>query len=286
MRIRACHRGADRPFERDRRLELRCLPAGATIASAVATVTPVDRGGDGRFLETIRFDDPDKGWGATKRRNGAWVEVDLHARRRLAHVRGVDLESGALLVDLGGGFTAVDQHGGLGGDAPFQLQSDAQDLPGLVVAGLRITGTNGNGGSPDITQLRVASPPTNLTMAVEGQPAFWVHVGDLVDPATTPDFSVLLKDALGCAELDHDHHVIGLVMHSDSIARLDVTLDIEFSVTASATPAGVDRVSLPFAFGSVPEASRDTLAITVPTGAVAAPGGTAGRVQGAFEPSR
>ena len=283
MRILASHRGEDRPFERDRRLELRCIPVGATIESAIAVVTPVSTGVDGRFLESIGFAGSEGDWGAFKRTDPGWVEVDLHARRKLASVDGSNLDGAELLVDLGGGFTAVGENGGLGGDPTLELDDGAQDLPGLPATAVRVA--RGVSPDPDISLLRVASPPTNVTMAIEGGPTFWTGFGDLVDPATTPDFADLLQEALGGVPIEHDHYIVGFVVHSDSIARLDVTLMIDFVVTASATPEGVEQVALPFSFGSTPDTPVSP-SFSMPAGTIAAPGTTRGRVQGAFAPSK
>jgi hypothetical protein len=282
LRIQSSHLGASGPFERDRQLELRCIPVGATIRSAVATVTPISADAEGRFLEVIRFDGSDGDWGTFKRTKVGSLEVDLHARRKLASVDGENLVNAELLIDLGGGFTAVDEHGGVGGDPSFPLLHNAQDLPGLSAVGVRIDRA---GATPDISVLRVASPPANVTMAIEGGPTFWTHFGDLVDPETTPDFAGLLQEALVAAEVEHGHHAVRFVVHSDSIARLDIDLDIDFVVTAPATPEGIDQVSLPFAFGSTPEAAA-TPTISMAAGTKAVSGATSGRVQGAFAPSR
>jgi hypothetical protein len=283
LRIQTSHRGATRPFERDRQLALRCIPVGATIRSATATVAPVSADANGRFLETIGFAGSDGDWGAFKRTETDWVEVNLHARRKLASVDGTNLSSATLLVDLGGGFTSVDEHGGLGGDSSFPLQAGAQNLPGLTATGVRIDRVAAD---PDITVLGVTSPPTNVTMVIVGGPSFWTYFGDLVDRVTTPDFAPLLQEALAAAPVEHGHHVVGFLVHSDSIARLDVCLDIDLVVTASAAPEGVDQVSLPYSFGSTPESSSAALAVSMPTGSIAAPGATSGRVQGAFAPTR
>ncbi|GAA1954114.1 helix-hairpin-helix domain-containing protein [Amycolatopsis minnesotensis] len=282
MKVRTGHSGRRSPFERDRRLVLRRLPAGAVVTRAVITVSPHSLDPDRRFLETITFDGPAGDWGANKRAIGgtpAAVEIELHARRQLAAVTGTGLTGGELLVDLGGGFATVGTTGGIGGTPPFPVPLSGE-LPGLTATGLRISTA---GAGPDVSALRVASPPSNVTLAVDGGPVFFTHFGALVEPVSTPDFADLLQAMLPRLDLAHGHHVVPFVLHSDTIARLDLVLDLEFAVETGAMPDGTARMRVPYTFDGAPSGGRAALA--VPAGMVAAPGGTTGRVRGAFEAS-
>ncbi|HEX9093253.1 MAG TPA: helix-hairpin-helix domain-containing protein, partial [Coriobacteriia bacterium] len=185
MQVRARHAGGQLPFERDQRLVLRRLPVGAVVTRAVLTLTPVSTDPTGRFLETLTFRAGSGAGdrGATKVVTTAAVEIDLHARRRLAALTGSGLVGSPLLVDIGGGFLGVDTLGGFSGGAPMTL-TNAADLPGLTVTGLRMPRAGA-----DVSVLRVSSPPSGVTVAVEGGPVFFTHRGDLVEPVTTPDFS-------------------------------------------------------------------------------------------------
>jgi DNA-binding beta-propeller fold protein YncE len=283
MRIHATHRGRHLPFERDRQLVLRCLPTGFRVRSATVTVTPVADDPDGRFLETLRFVGPSGDWGAVKTSSAGGVEVHLRARRTLAAVRGSGLEGAAVLVDLGGGFVPVDAAGGLGGTGPLVLETDAADLPGHTVTGLRLAPIT----TPDdVHELQVSSPPTNVSLAFAGGPTFFFHLGPMVTPVTSPDVADLLQAALDAADVVHGHHVLRLAVHSDTIARLDVSIDLDVGLAVSATPARVGRVTLPYGFSGRPEVEGSPLSITVPPGMVAVAGATTGRVRGAFEATR
>jgi hypothetical protein len=281
MRIHATHRGRHLPFERDRQLVLRCLPAGTRVRSANVTVTPVADDPDGRFLETLGFVGPSGDWGAVRTTSIGAVEVHLRARRTLAAVRGSGLEDAALLVDLGGGFVPVDAVGGLGGTSTFLLRGDDTDLPGHTVTGLRLAST-----TADVHALQVASPPTNVSLAFAGGPTFLTHLGPLVVPVTSPDVADVLQAALDVADVVDGHHVLRLVVRSDTIARLDLSVDLDVELAVTATPAGVGRVTLPYGFGGRPEVDGSPLSIAVPPGMVAVPGATTGRVRGAFEATR
>ncbi|WP_020579046.1 helix-hairpin-helix domain-containing protein [Actinopolymorpha alba] len=279
MRVRTEHSGRQLPFERERQLVLRRLPSGALVSRAVLTVAPYSVDPGRRFLETIAFPTPAGDWGASKSRSVNAVEIDLHARRKLASLAGSSLVGGTLLVDLGGGYLGVDAAGGLGGTTALAV-SDTMDLPGLTVTGLRVAHAGA-----DIDALKVASPPSNLTVAVQGGPVFFTHLGDLVTPVTTPDFSAVLNAMLPELAVEDGVLVVPFVVHSDSIARLDLTLEVDFTVAVDAMPPGLGRVHVPYAYGGEPASAGSALSVAVPPGMVAVAGATTGRAQGAFESS-
>ncbi|HEX5331183.1 MAG TPA: helix-hairpin-helix domain-containing protein [Cellulomonas sp.] len=282
MQVRARHAGGQLPFERDQRLVLRRLPVGAVVTRAVLTLTPVSTDPTGRFLETLTFRAGSGAGdrGATKVVTTAAVEIDLHARRRLAALTGSGLVGSPLLVDIGGGFLGVDTLGGFSGGAPMTL-TNAADLPGLTVTGLRMPRAGA-----DVSVLRVSSPPSGVTVAVEGGPVFFTHRGDLVEPVTTPDFSDVLQGMLPELDVENGCWVVPFVLHSDSIARLDVDLAIDLTLAASAAPDGVRTVQAAYRFDGAPVAGGGVLAVSVPPGMVAVEGATTGRVQGAFAATR
>ncbi|WP_020392176.1 helix-hairpin-helix domain-containing protein [Kribbella catacumbae] len=282
MRIRTRYTGRSAPFERLRRLVLRRLPAGAVISRAVLTVTPHSVDPGRRFLETIEFRGPIGDWGANKALPAGAVEIDLHARRKLAALTGTSLNStqpdGVLLVDLGGGFLGVNDSGGLGAGPALKL-SDSMDLPGLTVTGLRIAKP-----SADISALKVVSPPTDITLAVEGGPVFYNRTGDLVQPVTTPDFSALLQGMLLELPVENGCHVVPFIVTSNSISRLDLDLEVDYTVAVSATPDDLTTIQSSYQYAGTPTAVA-ALSIAMAPGLIAVPGGTAGRVQGGFEAS-
>lgn len=281
MRVVAGHAGRQLPFERDRRLVLRRVPVGAVVTRAVLALTPVSTDAGRRFLETLSFTGGVGDWGANKVTTNGAVEVDLHARRKLASLAGSGLGGGSVFVDIGGGYLGVNTSGGLG-SGPALASADSMDLPGLTVTGLRIPVA----GSPDVSQVRVSSPPSNLTLAVEGGPVFFSHLGDLVDPTSTGDFSDLLNGLLPTLDVENGCYVVPFLLHSDTIARLDLALELDFTLSVSGSPEGVRTVSAPYAYDGTPVAGQGNLSVSVPPGMVAVEGGTVGRVQGAFAETR
>ncbi|WP_328331056.1 helix-hairpin-helix domain-containing protein [Kribbella sp. NBC_00382] len=279
MKIRTRYTGQSAPFERLRRLVLRRLPAGAVVSRAVLTVTPHSVDPGRRFLETLAFPGPVGDFGANKVLPTGAVEIELHARRKLAALTGSGLTgAGTLLVDLGGGYLGVNASGGLG-DGPALQLANTMDLPGLTVTGLRIAGVG-----PDISTLKVVSPPSDLTLAIEGGPVFYNRPGDLVEPVTTPDFSAVLQTMLPDLPLDNGCYVVPLVITSNSISRLDLSWEIDYTVAVSATPPDLTMIQSSYQYAGTPSAAQ-ALSIAMPPGLIAVPGGTAGRVQGGFEAS-
>ncbi len=275
MILRDRYDGTDAPFEGGRELLLRHLPADARVVRARATVTPVNAGGAADpFAETILFRGNLGDWGATKVAAPGWVEVDFHARRTLAGVQGSNLNNAGLLVDLGGVFVRPNQDGTLGPPADPVVVGAAAGLPSLTASRFRLTGT-----SPDVSTVRVRSAPANLTLALRGQPTFWFHPGELTRPETTPDFGLLLQAYLDeIAEVADGVFLLPFVLHTDSISRVAVEVEIEYLRRARLLPAGVRDAVLPFDHGSLPKTGG--LRVALPANARVVAG--AGRASGAF----
>jgi DNA-binding beta-propeller fold protein YncE len=295
MKLTDRYDGSESPFEGDRPLVWRSLPAGARVTKAILTLTPAPGAVGGLFEELIAFADGRGDWGATKNRGDGFVEVDFHARRTLAAATGSNIAEAAagsprsnLQVDVGGGvYVEINDKGALKapGDALFSLKSDGR-LPGLAVVKLKFSRAPGNAGALDVTRVAVRSLPTQVSVRLGNLPPFWTHLGELTAADTSPDFAAVLQAFLNDAKADNGFFSVPLILHSDSIARLQATLEVDYRLEVSAMPPGLDEVNLPYDFGSLPNAPENLLALAVPAGMRAAPGGAAGRVKGAFEESR
>jgi|GEM_PF-2454587 len=305
MKLSDRYDGSNAPFQGDRALRLQRIPANARIQRATATVTPIDATrGVSPFAETIRFNGTTGDLGATKtqvlRATGAvgWVEVDFHGRRTLAGVRGMNLDGRTLQVDLGGAYVEVNANGGLKapGDTLFTLPSSLSNnfaaLPALAVTKFKLTNpvpvppAPPVTSDPDVTEVTIRSVPTNLSLRFGETPIFWTHVGELAQPEITPDFTAALQAFLADAKVENGFSVVPLVLHSDSLARLTVALEIEFLVQESALPKGLDEVVVPFDFSGPPKAGTEVITLAVPPNSRLSPRASSARVTGVFDGSR
>lgn len=279
--------GRDSPFEGDLPLTLRCLPADARVLKAEARVVPIDdAGGPQPFLEEIRFQDGQGDWGATRNpvtsasRTG--VEVDFHSRRTLAGVRGGDLDGAELLVNLGGAYVEVNQNGAVAssGDPRFTLPQDGSaDLPALTVARFQLARSTN---PPELRSVLIRSVPSNVSLSLRGQSPFFFRSGEMTRAESVPDFSEVLGAFLAEAQSEGGFYEIPLVVHSDSIARLAVSVEIEYVVEQSLLDGPLDQAGLTFGAATLPQ-SQPALTARIPSGARVLPGLTQVRLQGAFQ---
>jgi hypothetical protein len=117
MRLTADFLGEAIRFEGDRTVAIDGLPEGAQIKQAAITLSPVAAPGRPLFEEVLTFTGSVGDFGMTKVSQvitindevQSVVEVNFHARRTLAAVRGPNVEGSGLLVDLGGGVFYGDQ---------------------------------------------------------------------------------------------------------------------------------------------------------------------------------
>lgn len=290
------------PFEGDRTFRWKAIPANAKILSAIATVTPVDSKLGGPFLELLSFRDGAGDFGATKADGTApgnpWVEVDFHSRRTLAGMTGSfgTITTGpagggsVLQVDVGGGtYVEINQNGAFRtpSDPPdsfFRVGGSAADLPGLTVAKLKVTSATSF--APRLNTIRVRSVPTQVSLRVGDLAPFFTHVGEMTLPETTPDFAAVLQAALTTAKVENGFYDLPITVHSDSIARLKIDLEVEVLAQQEVLPAAVPEVVLPFDVSTLSKSSGAELSIEVPLNSRVVPGQTSARVRGAFAETR
>ena len=285
MKLLDHYDGSDDPFEGDVTLMLRSLPVGARIKSATISLTPVDASGDGGFAETIAFSDGAGSWGAHKTANDNWVEVDFHARRTLAGVKGRHLATAELQVDLGGAYVELNDKGAIKTppDDAYALAGDDEPLPGLTVAKFKLTR---GGASPDIERVLIRSAPSNVHVRLAGLAPVWTHVGELTTTRTSGDVGEVLQAALAGLDSENGYYLLPVTVHSDSIARLKVGVAIDYALAVDLLPSGLSEVSLPFAYDTVANAQEGLLKVDLPSAAVVVAGETTAQVAGAFEESR
>jgi hypothetical protein len=297
MKLTDSYDGSNDPFEGDRTLLWTSLPAGAKVNHAKLTLTPVSAASGVLFQEQIGLTSSPGDWGATKasgtQGGNAYVEVDFHKPRTLVSVTEKGLDDGgtagagaSLQIDMGGVFVEVNLKGAIKtptDPTAFSLPKDGT-LPSLKVSKFRLVAQNA--GTADISEVTIKTVPSNISVRLGKMGAFWTRTGDLVSGDTSPDFADVLQVFLNNATVTNGYNAVPVVIHSDSIARLDVSLQVEFVQQASVMPDGVKEVVLPFDFSSVPNAQPGTLSVSLPPNSQVVPGVTTARVLGAFDDTR
>ncbi len=293
MLLSEVFKGSQTPFEGDHTLLLRGLPNGAQVNKATVRLKPVAPSGAPLFEEVIHpgSSEPKESWGATLLERSATspasgsAEVDFHTRRTLASVSGSGLDNANLYIELGGVYMPINQQGAI--DSPdddvdlFELPAD-RALPGLTVSKFKLAVS----GSPHIETVTVRSAPSNLTLRLGDQPAFWARPGELAYEVTSSDFATILSTYLSQAEVDGGNYLLPLILHSDTIARLDVEVIIEYVQVQPMLPDDLNETTLEYDYSSLPAGEASPLHIEVPVGAHVLPKVTTARVQGSFENSQ
>ncbi len=281
--------GSRTPFEGDRQLILRSLPEGAQVTKATLLVEPVAPPGGVIFEERIDFAGDQGDWGARKLETTSFAEVDFHIRRTLSSVLGSGLNGASLQVDLGGLYVPINELGAMSnpedGVNDFSLPDAAGGLlPSLATAKFKLTLPAA--GNPHITRVGIRSAPSNLTLRLEGGPPFWARPGELARTETVPDFSVILNAFLTEAEAQDGYYEIPLTIHSDSLCRLDLTVEIDFVQSQAALPGGLNEAALSFDYSTLSTSPPGLVTVRLPAGARVLPGQTGARVRGSFADSR
>jgi DNA-binding beta-propeller fold protein YncE len=294
MKISDGFDGSSDAFEGDRMLLVRSLPANARVTKASVTVTPAASRGGALFEETIIFGKDSQGdLGATKATGADFVEVDFHKRRTFAVVQGSNLLNTNLQVDIGGLYIEINNKGAVKApnDPLFAVPNDGK-LPGLTSSKFKLTRPASSPGPVDLSKVTIRSVPTNVSLRLGTMPAFWTRLGEITQTETSPDFAPVLQAFLANANVENGFYSVPLVLHSDSVTRLSVALEIDFSVEQSVLPDGVNESVLPFDFSGVSKTqdvlpqNAQLLALKVPANSRVAKRGISGRVTGAFEETR
>lgn len=288
MKLTETYSGNNQRFEGDLTLMLRTLPAGAQATKATLTLRPVPPEGGTLFRESLLFSGNQGELGAEKTQGGNTIEVDFHARRTLARALG----SGGnftLQVDMGGALVGVAADGTFlsGGGAPWTvvLPPTQDNLPTLTVSRFRLTRIS-TGGGFDLSEVQLRSVPSNLQLRLGEMAPFWVRLGELAAADTSPDFSAVLNFFLTTLEAQDGYYQIPLTIHSDTLARLEVTLAVDYIIEQAVLPPHLQEVDLPFDYGTLPGVSDSLLTVRLPRGAVPVKGRSQAGIRGTFDPSR
>lgn len=302
MKLVEQYQGGNDPFEGDRTLWLRGLPEGAQVTRAMMTIVPAKSSIKTGFKETVTFKvDEVQGYlkdtqtpVASIVRDSNFVEVDFRTRRTLAGLTGSGLADKTLQIDMGGLYMDLNDRGSI--KAPdenrfFDLVDGAQPLPGLTLTkfkvGLSAPPAQGvTPPKPDISEVAIRIVPSNLNVRLGQLPAFWTQVGDLPASATSPDFAAILNAFLVGTTATDGFYAIPFVIHTDTIARLDVTLHIDYVITQRVLPPYLPEATLSYGFSTLPDGHENLLTARLPQGAIPLKGQTDAQIQGEFKPTR
>ena len=288
MRLRDKYDGGDDPFEGDRTIVWRSLPANALVTKATVTVEPVPPPGAGTYTETLRFGPNGAAFGATIQEAATdIVEVNFHARRTATGWAGLTgINPQTLGVDVGGGvFLAVGKDGTVPAPQGSNYNFSGGVLPGIGAQRLRLANATLPNDHSSVT-VDIVSMPSNLTLRFGKLPPFWSKTGELGVAATTPDITNAIQRAIGDATVTNGFYAIPLVVHSDTLGRLAITLDVEYLGTAPLVARGLPEVLLSYDFASVTTTDPSALRATLPARAAPVSPQTALQIRGAFDPSR
>ena len=293
MNLTDTFQGDALPFEGDQNLAWSSLPVGAKVTNATITLKSVAPPSGTLFNEVIKISNGQGDWGTTVitgtlQDAGAtkgYAEIDFHHRRTLASIATTGFTKAALQIDVGGMYVKINSAGAIfsPGDGSFELPPDGT-LPGLTVSKFRLISTTPQ--IPSVSQITVRSTPSNLSVKLGKTVPVWNRLGDLIDQDTSPDFSQLLQKVLTTAESAGGFYDLPVSIHSDTIARLEATLNIDFLQQTSILPSGVNEVVLPFDFGSTPKADPTVLTAKLPPNAKVAVQATSAKVLGSFAETR
>jgi hypothetical protein len=273
------------PFEGDLTLWLRDLPAGARATKATIQLEPIP------FQEPIDLtvQPPILGVTTVSGVSGttSFVEVNFHARRTLVSVEGSG-GSATLQVDMGGTFVSIADDGSIFAPNKNELKipfstASKQSLPGLTVSKFRLSLASG---TLTVNKVTISSVPSNVSVRIGQLPAFWTHLGELAVADTSPDFALALNTFLTTAQPQNGFYAIAFVIHSDTLAQLNATLQIEYVIDQPVLPSYLPEITMSYAFNPQPDIDTSLTTVKLPKSAVPVAASTNARVRGEFQPTR
>jgi sugar lactone lactonase YvrE len=293
VQLRDQYDGRDDPFEGDRTIVWRSLPENALVTKATLTLEPRLPPGSNAYIETLKF--AGGACGATIRPvTDGTAEIDFHARRTPVAFTGLIARTSptpVLSVDIGGNvYLSVSQNGTIPATTAPLYDPSQSTLPGIGASRIRLENfsnvrVNDAAALASVT-IQIASMPSNVTLRFGKRLPFWSKTGDLAVPTATADITDAIKLALADAPVTNGFYAIPLVVHSDTLGRIAVTLNLEYFGVAPLVPAGLREVVLAYDYATTAKQDANTLQATLPAGAAIVPALTSLQLRGAFEASR
>lgn len=280
MKLNELYRGDTEPFEGDRQIWLRNLPANARVTRALVTLESSNE-----FEESIAFTNGKGDLGATKVTGSNFIEVDFHARRTLAGITGNNINDATVQIDMGGTYIDINQRGTIKSpeEPPFSLASNDEKIPSLTLSKFKLSTTNSEA---NITSVTIRSVPSNINVRLGQLPAFWTRLGELTTEASSPDFTNILNIFLQTATVENGFYIIPFIIHSDTLARLNLRVEIDYVLTQQVLPPHLSEATLQYNFNTLPNGNENLLSVKLPETAIPIAGKNNALIRGEFKPTR
>ena len=235
-------------------------------------------------------------WGVTKTPpsgDGLLVEIDFHARRTLGEIIGtggrqqpsrwtwVALQCPSPMMAPSKCLTMISGTGQLSFHLPqtCSWRAPGPDSGQVQPAGYQQT-DRGQGQDPLRAQQRQLTAGSNASLLGAAG-----RTGG-TNGETSLDSSGVLNAFLAGASPENGTYTIPFILHSDTIARLDVEVVIDYVLVKSALPSNLPEVTFPYSASTLPDSSGDMLTLRLPRHAIPVPGSATAQVRGEFQPTR
>jgi hypothetical protein len=291
VNLKTTYHGGSDPFEGDLELLLQALPDGALINRAIISIKPAKPEDGKLFEEIIAFPSPDISgdWGATKISGPDSCEVDFHSRRTISEVMGSG-GIGMLQIDLGGVYIGVAEDGTFMGPDKNACQVNLanentwQKLPSLMASKIKLYKKGANP-EIDIKAVKIRSTPSNVSVRLAGMPPLWTIPGEMATGKASLDFAPVLNAFLAGAKAEYGVYRLPFIIHSDAIARLDITISIDYSICMPVFPSFLPEIKLHYGYAGLPDIDKELMRIALPR-RVKPVDGTQALLNGTFETGR
>jgi hypothetical protein len=147
-------------------------------------------------------------------------------------------------------------------------------------------GTVNPAGKVTLSGLTIRTVPTNVSVRLGQMPPFWTRLGELAAAETSPDFANILNAFLTSAKAQDGFYAIPFTFHSDAIARMDITLQIDYVIVQPILPPHLPEVSISYSFSTLPDLASSLTTIALPRNAIPVNEGTGATIRGEFPPTR
>jgi predicted flap endonuclease-1-like 5' DNA nuclease len=299
------------PFEGDRTLTLGILPEGARVTKATVIVEPALTAKTAGFEEEFSFDAQARtlnaaDWGIARSPDSpaAAVEIEFHATRTLVAltgsqtvgmiVPGTTTNGVTVAVGLGSAYIGLADDGTFmdPNKKPLPVTFPTTTPPRVSVPSIsasRVKVFGKPAASTDaltLSALAIRTTASNVSVRLGKTAPFWTRPGPLVGAAVSPDFAEVLNIFLATATIEDGFYRVPMTLHTDTIARLNLEVQLEYVIQHAVLPAHLKDATFRYAFSTLPDQPPDLTTVRLPADAVPVSGSTGAAIRGTMQPSR